>query len=67
MHDLLAGPIRDMSPCKECPDKDQRPACRKGCEKDEAWHKELERVKDNQRRYERRIGIDYQHIKYGGK
>ena len=51
------GPIRDNNPCGTCPDKQQRPACRKGCEKDAAWHEELERVKGNQRKYEQQLGI----------
>ena len=57
MYNTFSAPIRDKNPCKECPDKDQRPACRKGCEKDEAWHKELERIKANQRDYERMRSI----------
>ena len=67
MHDTSLGTIRETSPCKDCPDKHLRPGCRKGCEKDEAWHKELERVKGNQRAYERRAGIGFEHIKRGGK
>lgn len=67
MHYLLTGPARDVSPCKTCPKKDQRPGCRKGCPKDEAWHKELERVKSNRREYESRISIGSQHIKRGVK
>lgn len=51
------GPIRDKNPCGTCPDKQQRPACRNGCEKDAAWHEELERVKSNQRKYEQQLGI----------
>lgn len=67
MYNTFSAPIRDKNHCKECPDKDKRPACRKGCEKDEAWHKELERVKANQRDYERRLGVGFGHIKHGGK
>ena len=68
MHDLLAGPIRDIHPCKNCPDKEQRPACRKGCKKDEDWHKELERVNANRRSYDRRDGVKYKkRCEFGGK
>jgi len=51
------GPVRGDSPCKDCPDSHRRPACRKGCEKDEAWHKEVERVKGNRREHERKLGV----------
>ena len=61
------GPIRDKNPCKDCPDKPKRPGCRKGCQKDADWHKEVERVKSNQREYKRRADIDFQHNKNGGK
>lgn len=67
MPNSFAGVIRDENPCKKCPDKGKRPACRKGCPKDEAWHKELERVKANQREYERNRNIDYDHFRNGGK
>lgn len=53
----FAAPIRDKHPCKTCPDIHKRPECRKECEKDAAWHRELERVKSNQREYERMLGI----------
>lgn len=53
----INSPIRDDNPCRTCADKDKRPACRKGCKKDAAWHNELERVKDNKRKYEQQIGI----------
>lgn len=67
MNNHFSGPIRDENPCKDCPDKYDRPTCRKCCPKDAEWHKELERVKDNRRRYERRAGIGFEHIKNGGK
>lgn len=67
MDNTFAGPIRDVHPCKKCHNKHQRPACRKGCQKDADWHKELERVKRNQREYERRTGIGFDHLKNGGK
>lgn len=51
------GPIRDEHPCKTCTDNQQRPTCRKDCEKDAAWHDELERVKSNRRKYEQQLGI----------
>lgn len=51
------GPIRDENPCKTCPDIHKRPECRKGCERDAAWHRELERVKGNKQEYERMLGI----------
>ena len=67
MPNSFAGVIREETPCRTCPDKGKRPACRKGCPKDEAWHKELERVKANQREYERRRNIGYDHFRNGGK
>lgn len=51
------GPIRDESPCKDCPDNHKRPTCRKGCEKDAAWHEEIKRVKGNRKKYEQQLGI----------
>ena len=67
MSGIFTGTIRDDNPCKDCPDKDQRPACRKGCKKDADWHKELERVKQNKREYERREGVRYKKRgEYGG-
>lgn len=53
----FSAPIRDPNPCKDCTDKHKRPECRKGCEKDAAWHEELERVKGNQRKYEQQLCI----------
>lgn len=53
----FAAQIRDKHPCKTCPDIDKRPECRKGCEKDAAWHEELERIKRNRRKYEEQLGI----------
>lgn len=67
MNNFVTRPIRDESPCKGCPDKHKRPACRKGCPKDEAWHKELERVNGNRRDHKRKLDIDYGHVKHGGK
>lgn len=68
MPNSFAGVIRDENPCKKCPDKGKRPACRKGCPKDEAWHKELERVKANQREYMRGIDIGFNNnSKNGGR
>lgn len=61
MYDTMAGPIRDAHPCKDCADKPNRPACRKGCPKDEAWHKELERVNGNRRAYEFQDGVRAKH------
>ena len=55
--DLLAGPIRDNNPCKDCPDKPLRPGCRKNCEKDAQWHKEVERVNGNRRNHYRQWRI----------
>lgn len=51
------GPVRGDSPCRYCEDRHLRPACRKGCKKDEEWHKEVERVKSNRREHERKLGI----------
>jgi hypothetical protein len=69
MHNTFtAAPIRDISPCKDCPDKPKRPSCRNGCQKDAEWHKELERVKGNQREYERRDSVRFKRrCEYGGK
>ena len=68
MSNFFTGPIRDDNPCRTCQQKDQRPACRKGCQKDADWHKELERVKGNQREYERRESVRYKkHCEFGGK
>ena len=64
----FTGPIRDTNPCKDCPDKHLRPGCRKDCQKNADWHKELERVKGNQREYERRDSVRYKRrCEYGGK
>lgn len=57
MSNTFYSQIRDKNPCRDCPKKSQRPACRKGCEKDDAWHKELERIKANKRDYERQLGV----------
>ena len=53
----FAAPIRDDNPCHTCPDSHKRPECRKGCEKDAAWHEELARIKNNCRKYEEQLGI----------
>lgn len=53
----FTAPIRGPHPCKTCPDIHKRPECRKGCEKDAAWHEELERIKCNRRKYEEKLGI----------
>ena len=62
------GPIRNMHPCKDCPDKEKRPACRKGCQKDAEWHKELEKVNGNRIEYNRLECIrNKRYREYGGK
>lgn len=56
------GPIRDDNPCKGCTERFI--ACSDRCPKDErgeygrkAWLAEIERVKENRRKYEQRLGV----------
>lgn len=55
----IPGPTREASPCRTCANNQQRPACRKECEKDAAWHEELERIKGNRRKYVEQLGIGF--------
>lgn len=46
----IAGPIRDVAPCKGCADRKR--ACSDSCEKFRLWKAEKERVNANRRKYE---------------
>lgn len=45
----LDGPIRDISPCKDCPDR--HPGCHDKCPGYAEWKSKLEKVNSERKKY----------------
>lgn len=50
------GPIRDIPPCKDCPDR--VPACHASCHRYADWREKLEAVKANRLKYDKLRDLD---------
>ena len=51
----IYGPIRDISPCKDC--KDRYIGCHDKCVLYAEWKAEIERVKEEKRKYNKMLWI----------
>lgn len=49
----VTGIIRDISPCKGCEAATKKPGCHDACREYGAWRREVERVKENRKKYDR--------------
>lgn len=53
----LDNPIRDENPCRDCRKPVRHDGCHDTCERRKTWLEEVERVKENRRKYEQRLGV----------
>ena len=51
----IDGPIRDIPPCKDC--QDRYILCHDKCKRYADWKSEIERVKEEKRKYNKMLGI----------
>lgn len=63
----LPGPIRDDNSCHKCKKPMRQPGCHDICPDHAKWTAEKERVKENRRKYEQRLGVRIYNRKFGGK